>query len=150
MSPMDPVNPMNPTLTLMFDSTSHTQGMEKHLLQHLWDLFVEDLKVKIEELKGKTAPGITVLPIEQAVRKVPATAFVKFAADYLLENRYARQFYIDENIGISLTNGDTVALCPGVASVQGSMQDAKDMPITQSQSGREPRGVLQEPSMRII
>lgn len=122
-----------------FDSTSHTQAGLKHLLQHLWDCYVEFLKEQIEEKKGK---GEKVVTIEKAILLAPAKSFFAWASDYLLENRYAENFYVDDNIGLRLTNNDHIVLCPGIAAIQGSMQDANAVEVTKGGDGRSPKGVV--------
>lgn len=122
-----------------FDSTNHTQAGHKHLLQHLWDLYVAHMKETIEARKQK---GERVLSIERAVHVAPAMNFVEWAAAYLLENRYAENFYVDENIGLRLTNDDHVVLCPGIATIQGSMQDANAIEVTTGEDKKSPKGIV--------
>lgn len=121
--------------TEMFDDIQHTQQGMPHLLQFLWDEYVNFLKretAKREKKKQKSVP----LPI--ALKNTPATAFLAWAAKYLKKHRVGQQFYVDENLGIQLTNLRSCVICPGV-TIRGTMQDSGAVEVTQgrSQPGNE-------------
>lgn len=121
-----------------FDETLHTQGGHQHLMQHLWDAFLATLKEKIEARKAAGKESVTVA---EAAKRTPATAFVQFAAEYLATNRVHETFYIDENMGLRLTNLKSVAVSPG-SSVRGTMQDANEVNVTHGRSQADNEGVI--------
>jgi hypothetical protein len=122
----------------MFDSTGHTQGGLPHLMQHLWDAYVEHLKTAIETRKSE---GKTVVDLETAKKKAPATDFAVFATNYLKEHRVSESFFIDANHGIRLGNNVMVAVCPGV-EIKGTMQDAGAVEVTHGRSQPHQQGIV--------
>ena len=129
----------------LFDELAHTQGGMAHLLQHLWDAYVSYLREQLEERQKQ---GQAVVSLAEAKKKAPATHFAKWASDYLKENRVVENFFIDANHGVRLSNSVCVAICPGTA-IQGTMQDAGAIGITEGRSQRDMNGVIDTPSLRI-
>lgn len=121
-----------------FDSFSHTQGGAKHLLQHLLDEYVKVLNAQIEERKAAGKPTCT---IDEAVAKMPMMKFLQFGKDYLTENRPVQNFFVDENVGLRLSNNANIVVSPGI-NVQGTMQNSGAISVTHGVSQREQEGVL--------
>lgn len=99
-----------------------------HLMQHLWNEYKRWLEAKRQQL---LAQGLkSVLSLDEAVRKAPATSFVRFCVDYLRDQRPVELFALDANYGFRLSNNVSVALCPGIES-SGPMQDAQAVAVTE-------------------
>lgn len=118
-----------------FDSTAHTTGGMPHLMQYLWDQYREFLRHQIER---KTLEGKRTIPLEEALRRAPATSFVAFAADFLGEQRIQELFPLDANYGVRLANGDYVAICPGT-DIQGTMQESTSIDVMEGKSRPDQR-----------
>lgn len=108
-----------------------------HLLQHLWDRYKEHIVERI--LRAKTAAG-RALSAEEAAKRAPATDFVSFAAGYLNDNRGVSSFFIDDNIGLRLSDNTTVKLCPGDV-IRGTMQESSSVDITSAPTAKGREGV---------
>lgn len=122
----------------MFDSIQHTQGGLNHLIQYLWDKYVEHLKEAVEKMQATARP---VVNLEMAKKKAPATHFAKWCADYLKENRVTESFFVDGNLGMRLTNSDTMVICPGI-EIRGTMQDSGAVAVTEGKSQNNKNGVV--------
>lgn len=126
----------------LFDATVHTQGGLPHLMQYLWDRYVEHLT---EELEKRTVLSAT---IETAKRKAPATHFAQWATEFLKENRATESFFLDANMGLRLTNNAMVAISPGV-EIKGTMQDSTAIQVTEGKSQADKTRVADGGSLRI-
>jgi hypothetical protein len=122
-----------------FDEIAHTQAGMPHLVQLLWDRYLEHLAKEIETRKEK---GLGAVPLPEAIRRAPATHFVEFAANYLKRNRVVENFFVDENHGLRLSDNTTCVVCPGT-NVQGTMQDAGEVGVTRGESQPGNEGVIQ-------
>lgn len=131
----------------MFDEIAHTQGGCPHLMQYLWDKYVQYLQKKIEERRASKRP---VVEIGEAIKKAPALGFVDWASKYLKENRVVQNFFVDENHGLVLSNNDNVVVCPGMP-VMGTMQNSGAIGVTEGRSREGNEGVIFDPnaSLRI-
>lgn len=129
----------------LFDDVMHTQGGMPHLMQFLWDEYVNHLKAQIESRKANKQPTVE---IDEAIKRAPASAFAKWAADYLRENRMMQHFFVDENHGILLSNNRSVVLSPGI-DIRGTMQDAGAVGVTQGRSNPGNNGVTSDTTLRI-
>lgn len=128
----------------LFDSIMHTQGGAPHLLQHLLDEYVKHLNEKTEE---RTKAGKASLPIAEALAKTPMMSFLRWAKEYLATNRPVQNFFVDENLGIRLSNNANVVLSPGV-NLQGTMQDAGAVAVTHGQ-GQQNQDVIKTTDFKI-
>jgi hypothetical protein len=115
VAPSDPI----------FDAGTAQTG-PPHLLQYLWDRYTAHIGAALERRRKEGKPAAV---LAFALRDAPATHFIKWAGDYLAENRAAETFFLDANLGLRLTNNDLVAVSPGV-DVRGSMQDAGAVHVT--------------------
>jgi len=129
----------------LFDSISHTQGGVTHLIQLLWDEYLNHLREAIEKRAKAGKASVTLV---EAIRRAPATDFAKFAADYLAVHRPVQSFFIDENLGILLRNQKSVAVSPGV-EIRGTMQDAGAVQVTEGLSQEGLNGVTPSDNLSI-
>ena len=82
----------------------------QHLMGYLLNAYADYIRAEIRKRLEQNLPTI---PIEEAMRKSSAERFARWAADHLQENRVAEQFNVDENHGIKLASGVTMAdVCP--------------------------------------
>lgn len=129
----------------LFDDLTHTQGGMPHLMQFLWDEYTAFLKSEIEI---RRQAGKATVDIAEALQKVPATVFAKWAADYLRDNRMVQNFFVDENHGIMLSNNRTVVLSPGI-DIRGTMQDAGAVGVTHGRSNPGNDGITKDTTLRV-
>lgn len=122
------------TLDPLADPITQSQGGVPHLLEYLWARYREFLK---DELDGRAEAGKPAGTLEEALRRAPATSFVRWASDFLRDNRVVEAFFIDDNHGLRLTDNALVAVCPGV-DLRGTMQESRTVAIT---SGRSQPGL---------
>lgn len=127
----------------LFDAVMGTNGGLMHLTQFLWDKYCEYLQTEIDARVEKKLPTV---PLDAAKKRASAVHFVQWAADYLAEHRPAETFFLDHNLGLRLTTGETLALSPGI-DVRGTMQDAGDVAIMEGKSQQD--GVTTHSSVRI-
>lgn len=125
----------------LFDATAHTQGGLPHLIQFLWDEYAKHLDRLLKERAGAGKPAVD---LQTAKTKAPAVNFAKWASDYLKENRIVESFFIDGNLGVRLTNMKTVAVCPGLEEIRGTMQESNAIGITHGRSQPDNNGVIDE------
>lgn len=114
----------------LFDDTKHTQGGVQHIMQFLWDEFTAYLRREAKKRKKAKLPSINV---DEALRKMPATAFLTWAAKYLKKHRVGQSFVVDENMGVQLTNLKQFVISPGVP-IRGTMQDSGAIGVTHGRS----------------
>lgn len=114
----------------LFDSTQHTTSGAPHVSQFLWDRYKDHLAERIEE---RIAKGLATITLEEAIKKAPAVAFIKFCAGYLAEHRVVQSFFVDMNHGIQLDNNERFVICPGT-EIRGTMQPSHSVDITESRS----------------
>ena len=101
------------------------------------------------EIETRRAAGKATVDIGEALPKIPATVFAKWAAEYLRTNRVVQNFFVDENHGMLLSNNRSVVVSPGI-DIRGTMQDAGAVGVTQGRSSPGNEGVTPErSSMRI-
>lgn len=125
---------------------TYTQGGHKHLVQYLWDAYAAHLEAGGGGWpKARHAPG---RPIAEAKRTATAVDFVRWATTYLQETRPLGSFFIDGNVGLRLTTGETVAVSPGVV-VSGTMQESYAVPVTEGLSQPGNNGVVQTDGVTI-
>ncbi len=132
--------------TPLFDAELHTQGGQPHLLQLLLNKYREHLAGKIEERKKAKLP--TPVDADTATRATSALTFLKWASDYLKENRPAGNFFVDENLGLKLSNNLTCVISPGI-NIQGTMQDSGAISVTHGQSQQGNEGVVPSADFKI-
>lgn len=113
-----------------FDDGFKADHGHTHLLQHLWDAYSAHL---VAEIATRRSNGYRAVDIDEAKRRVPATAFLKWAATYLKDNPVVESFFIDGNSGVRLSNGSRLAVCPGGVE-RGSMQSSEAVAVTQGLS----------------
>lgn len=132
--------------TPLFDSELHTQAGQPHLLQLLLNKYREHLdeKLKAMQAAGKKTP----VDVDQATRATPIMVFLKWASDWLRENRPVRQFFVDENMGIQLSNNLSCVISPGI-NIQGTMQDAGAVSVTHGQSQQGNEGIVPSADFKI-
>lgn len=130
----------------LFDAQMHTQGGQPHLLQLLLDKYREHLTEMLEARKKAGQP--TPVDVDQATRATPVMTFLKWASDYLKENRPVRQFFVDENMGLQLSNNLSCVVSPGI-NIQGTMQDAQAVNVTHGISQQGNDGIIQSPDFKI-
>lgn len=81
-----------------------------HLLEHLWALYTRKIE---DDILARREAGLPAVTLDEALRRAPAHSFYKWATDWLDENRVSSQFFLNDNLGLRLTNGDSVAVSPG-------------------------------------
>jgi hypothetical protein len=117
---------------------ARTQTGTPHLLQYLWDKYVEHLAEEIEKLR---AEGKNVLHVDAAKHAAPASGFVKWASQFLLENGVAETTVVESGVGLRLANNDVVTVSPAGEDVRGSMQDASAIAVTDGRQRANQSGV---------
>jgi hypothetical protein len=110
----------------MFDSTMVTQGGLPHLMQYLWDKYTAYLQAELEKKDNK-------VPLDTAKKKAPAIHFAQWATDFLTETRPVETIFIDGNVGVKLTNNDSIAISPGT-EIRGTMQESNAIQVTEGKS----------------
>lgn len=124
---------MNQTRVAFDPLANDPMGGSTHLMQYLWDKYVEYLKGVIEERRLKVT-------IEDAKKRADAIGFLKWCTAHLDHTRVVETFYAAGNIGISLTDGEKLVLCPPTTEeVRGTMQESHAVGITEGlqQPGKE-------------
>jgi len=111
----------------LFNSQAYTQAGVPHLMQYLWDKYCEHLQ---EEINRRIESRRATVDLATAKSRAPATNFATWASNYLENNRVVDSFFIDENLGIRLTNGVRLAVCPGI-EVRGTMQPVTEIRVTE-------------------
>jgi len=128
-----------------FDSIRHTQGEHPHIMQYLWDAYLEYLESERQE---RTTRGQSSLPVAQAKLKAPAINFVLWAANHLRDIRAIESFFVDGNVGVRLNNNKTIAISPGV-EIRGTMQDSGAVAVTEGRSQIGNNGITNNDAMTI-
>lgn len=111
-----------------------------HLLEHLWAAYTQYVTAEHTKLveAGKPRRG----DLEHYLAKAPAQHFYAWAAEYLRTHRVSQSFAVDANLGLMLSNGSRVTVCPHI-DVAGTMQDAGAVDITRGQGQPELHGIVQ-------
>ncbi len=113
--------------TMTNDPMGRMPATMPHLIQHLWDAYQVWLGEKIQE---RITAGTPTVPLEEALKRAPATSFAKFCADYLTEHRIAEIFQLESNLGVRLTNGMQLSILPGSTAGDGAMEESVSVAIT--------------------
>ncbi len=109
----------------LLDRSPARQGTLSSLLDHLWGLYEAALKETYDKVAAR---GDEIRSWDQVRQAVRAPTFLRFAREYLDRNRPAETFALDRNLGVKLTDGAVVSLCPR-AVVEGDMQPANAVAI---------------------
>lgn len=123
----------------LFDSAQHTQGGNPHILQYLFQEFAKHVAAQIEERKKNKKPTVE---LSAAMAKMPMTRFLTWAKQHLTEVRPVNTFFLDENIGVRLSNNRNIAISPGI-EIRGTMQNAGAVAVTRGASQEGNEGVVQ-------
>lgn len=95
-----------------------------HMMQYLWDEYCKHLQERIVERKL----GVK---LDEAKKRAPAISFVQWCIQHLDRVRVVETSYSTGNVGLRLTDGASVTLCPkAVEEVRGTMQESHAVSIT--------------------
>lgn len=109
----------------------HAANQSPHLMQYLWDKYLEYLDEEIAK-RAANNHGITTTDLETAKKRAPATHFVTWASEFLQQNRVVENFFTEGNNGLRLSNGEMVVVCPPGDEIggEGSMQPSNAVAVT--------------------
>ncbi len=109
------------------EALGHVQGSVPDLLTYLLAAYKAQLQRRIDERVVQSGPA-SVRTLDEALTHAPVLDFMRFALEFLAENRPAETFPVDANIEIRLSNGDLVLICPGT-QLSGTMQASHSVQI---------------------
>lgn len=116
---------MNQTRVAYDPLANDPMGGSTHLMQYLVDKYKEYLAGVIEERK-------LTISIDDAMKRATAIGFAQWCTEHLNTTRVVETFYAAGNIGISLTDGEKLVLCPPTTEeVRGTMQESHAVGITE-------------------